>query len=209
MTRTLLLVILISLVGGMFMCYEPTPGPEYTGPYSRALTDAEVAAVRLRQPLPVFVDSTTCSPRCCNYGLWTTTDFIILFERPDSASPKVGAIKQMEIASASEGIMRVSGNRFVTDVALPPHFAVGDTLDVYTPRGDGFFRARRTGTQDELVEVQLRYREPDGNSVAGRFFGDHRYTWWVLVSAPGGRGWTAEIRDFTGPRFCHAPPRRR
>lgn len=209
MTRTILLVLLISLVGGMFVCYVPRSGPEPSGPYTRPPTDAEVAALTLRQPMPVFVDSTPCSPRCCNYGLWTANDFVLLFERPDSASANVGVAKQTEIVDATAGLMRVYPNRFVADTALPPHFDAGDTLEVYTPRGDGFFRVRRAGTQDELAEVQLKYRGPSGQAVAGRFFGDSRYTWWVLVSGPSGKGWTSEVRKFAGPRSCAAAPRRR
>ena len=207
MTRTLLLVILISLVGGMFVCYEPTPRPQVTGTYSRALTSAEVAAVALRQPLPRFIDSTTCSPRCCNYGLWTANDFVILYERADSASAKSGVAKPQSTVSATNSVTHVSPARMVLEVARPPYFAAGDTLEVYSPRGDGFYRARRDKSQDELVEVQLRYLPPDRTN-AGRFFGEWRHSWWVFVSGPDGQGWTAETRKFTGPRSCTSGPRR-
>jgi hypothetical protein len=207
MTRTLLLVILISLVGGMFVCYQPNPGRQVTGVYQRAPTAAEVAAVTLMQPLPRFIDSTTCSPRCCNYGLWTAGDFVVLHERADSASAKSGVAKPQSMVSATTSVTHVHPARMVLTVARPPHFGAGDTLEVYSPRGDGFYRARRDKSQDELVEVQLRYLPPD-RTDAGRFFGEWRHTWWVFVSGPDGQGWTAETRKFSGPRSCSAPPRR-
>lgn len=207
LTRTLLLVILISLVGGMFVCYVPRAGSGPSGPYGVPPTAEHIAALTLSQPMPVFVDSTPCSPRCCNYGMWTAGDFVILYERPDSSSSKSGVVKPQSSVNATRGLMRVHPARFVTNVPVPPPFGAGDTLDVYTPRGDGFYLARRYKSQDEMVEVRLRHID-GGFTDAGRFFGEYRHTWWVFVSGPDGQGWTSETRKFSGPRSCSAPPRR-
>ena len=153
------------------------------------------------------VEPGVCPFECCTYGRWQARARVELRERPDSAAPAVATVAEGAVVQAVTGEVHVRPGVYVVARAFES-FAAGDTLEVRSPLGEGFFRARRRGSADTLVSAGLGAPQPecprDDPFCAGRFAREPAHTWWVRVRLPGGaEGWTAEAaRSFRGPDAC-------
>lgn len=167
----------------------------------------------------MFVDRGACPFECCTYGAWEATGVATLRAEPDSSSPVVATVARGDRVTAVTGEVHVFPGRFVLDRAArgyrigasaPPEpadsFARGDTLGVYTYRGEGAWKVRRAGSDAALVDLMLAYPgtgcERDGR-CDGSFLRMPRSTWWIRIRASSGAtGWTADAQAFKGKDAC-------
>lgn len=167
----------------------------------------------------VFVDSGACPFECCTYREWQATGSVTLREAPDSASRVLTTVASGTRVQALTGEVHVRPGRFVLahgmrgyslDAAVPrpaaDSFATGDTLGVYTYRGEGAWKVRRLGRDEPLVELMLAWPgtgcEQNGR-CDGRFLEEPRSTWWIHIRTPDGvDGWTTDAKAFSGKDRC-------
>lgn len=166
----------------------------------------------------VFVDRGACPFECCTYGRWTADSAVALRAEPDSASPVIATIEKGASVRVPTGEVHVIPGRFVvrrdietyrTDTTVPTiagTFSPGDTLLVYTYRGEGAWKLRKLGSSEPLVEAMLAERGTgceQGGTCDGYFIAKPRSTWWVRIRPPTGEpGWTADADAFSGKDAC-------
>lgn len=172
-----------------------------------------------REPPGVYVDRGACPFECCTYGTWRADSAVTLRDAPSLGSAEAGLVPKGTVVTGVTGEVHVRPGRFVLQRGArgyrvsrtgPPapadSFAAGDTLGVYTYRGEGAWKVRKWGTDAELVELMLA--EPgtgceSSNACDGRFLEKPQSTWWVQIRTPQGlTGWTTNVAAFAGKDAC-------
>jgi hypothetical protein len=175
-----------------------------------------------------YVDRGACPFECCTYGPWRADSSVTLSDAPDSAASELATIAAGSVVTAVTGEVHVRPGKFVLERGAraysisrtaPPvpadTFMAGDTLGVYTYRGEGAWKVRKWGSDKELVELMLA--EPGtgcerDNRCDGRFLDKPVSSWWVQIrTGQGVQGWTTNVGAFAGKDRCSgdvvAPPR--
>jgi len=170
----------------------------------------------------MFVDRGACPFECCTYGQWHADSAVALRASPDSSAPIVGTVASGTTVAASTGEVHVRPGVFVMsrgerayslDRSGPPtpgdSFRVGDTLLVYTSRGEGAYKVRLVGSTGPMFELMLASPGTGcerSNACNGRLLAAPVSTWWANVRAPNGTtGWTTDTRHFSGRDRCGGP----
>jgi hypothetical protein len=167
----------------------------------------------------VYVDSGACPFECCTYREWQTRAAATLRAAPDSSAPVVATVPAGTKVDAVTGQVHVRPGRFILAhgmraYSLPPaappapadSFAAGDTLGVYTYRGEGAWKVRRLGSDAPLVELMLAYPGTgceQNDRCDGRFLEKPESTWWIQIRTRDGvTGWTTDADAFDGKDRC-------
>jgi hypothetical protein len=170
----------------------------------------------------IFVDRGACPFECCTYGRWRADSAVALRAAPDSNAQIVGTVSAGTTVDAVTGEVHVRPGMLVMsrgerayslDRSGPPapgdSFKVGDTLLVYTSRGEGAFKVRLAGSTGPMFELMLATPGTGcerNNACTGRMLVSPAATWWVNVrTADGVSGWTTDARHFTGRDRCAGP----
>ena len=170
----------------------------------------------------LFVDRGACPFECCTYGTWRADSAVQLRASPDSSAAVVANVAAGTTVTATTGEVHVKPGVFVMtrgerayslDRSAPPtpgdSFKVGDTLLVYTPRGEGAFKVRLASSNGPMFELMLADSSTGcagANACNGRLLSRPVSTWWANIRTPDGTsGWTTDTRHFVGRDRCGRP----
>lgn len=193
-------------------------GVASSGATTAAGADSVAAPDRAAAP-GIYVDSGACPFECCTYREWQANATATLREAPDSSSRVVATVSGGAKVDAVTGQVHVRPGRFVLahgmrGYSLPPSatpapadsFVAGDTLGVYTYRGEGAWKVRRLGSDAPFAELMLAYPGTgceQNDRCDGRFLEKPESTWWIQIRTRDGvTGWTTDAAAFEGKDRC-------
>ena len=159
----------------------------------------------------VLVDQGACPFECCQYGPWTATRTTPAFTSPGAARAAFN-IPAGTAVTALTGFVRTVGQPFVVTRQHAPYES-GDTLMVYTYRGEGTFSVWYRG--NTLTE-DLGFspyggtggkRCTDKAHCWGTLAGELQSDWWAQVRLVNGRtAWVRGSNGFQGQDACDQQP---
>lgn len=161
-----------------------------------------------------FSDEGACPFECCTYREWSVKADTLLLEKPFGEAKVIGKVL------AGDKVQGLTGTVIVTkpgeiEVLRPVSeetkrtYQVGDTVWVYTPIGEGFFKVWYQGQMyDE--EAVFMYHNMDGWAGCvddGICWGNRisfpQIVWWVKVKTSAGVvGWTKDNQNFGNMDAC-------
>ncbi|MDS4040092.1 MAG: hypothetical protein RKP20_02835 [Candidatus Competibacter sp.] len=166
------------------------------------------------KPPSSFVDEGACPFECCTYREWTVEADTLLLVKPEDPAKIIGKARKGTKVRGLTGIVIVTKPGQIE--VLRPHtgesgrtYKPGDTVWVYTERGEGFFRVWYNGEiYDE--EASFMYQDRGGQERCvdeGTCWGKRRNfplsVWWVKVKISDGTvGWSKTPENFGNIDAC-------
>ena len=180
---------------------DTTPSP--------ALVDSTEIAIRkwmARVDTTLFTRWGACPFECCVYRDWLAEGRVVVRERPAYRARVVATIPAGQRLQADSGFVRITSPQLVIVTArveayrhergtrqggAPDSLAVGDTLLVLEPLGEGHWMMTRGR---DLMAAEQFWPSDDGwqpyGGARGRALGRHEAEWWAQVrTADGLTGW--------------------
>lgn len=167
-----------------------------------------------RRPPASFSDAGACPFECCTYREWTVQKDTPLRAKPNDAARRIGTARKGTKVQGVTGVVIVTKPGRIE--VLKSHtgesghaYKPGDTVWVYTERGEGFFRVWHDGEMyDE--EAAFMYQGKGGfdrcvdeGSCWGRRKSFPSSVWWVKVRTAGGTvGWSRTPENFGNVDAC-------
>lgn len=157
----------------------------------------------------VYVEQGACPFECCTYREWWAAAPTPVYSSPSSSGMKIRVLKKGEHVTAVTGFVRTQAREFVV-TRNTGRYRVGDTIWVYSYRGEGFFTVWFNG---KIYGEDLGF-SPYGGSGGTRCQGDsancwgtlkteHSSEWWIKLRLRDGRiGWTNHGEDYSGIDAC-------
>lgn len=182
-------------------CGQPAPassGPAAAAPAATpSAAPAPAAAADPSRPPAEYVATGACPFEGCQYGRWTATKAVTLYDRPGGAALPARLAKG-DVVTAEGGEVRATPVRAVVAKAGPEDVARGLTEGsvVYAlyPLGEGAVMVWKDGkTIDTSLDVELRFDPALPETGLP-------YVWWAKVKrADGSTAWVKDASaDFSG-----------
>jgi hypothetical protein len=161
-----------------------------------------------------FIDEGACPFECCTYREWTVKADTPLHAKPNDTAKIIGKARKGTKVQGLTGLVIVTKPGQIE--VLRPHtgesgraYRPGDTVWVYTERGEGFFRVWYKGEMyDE--EASFMYQDMGGWDRCvdeGNCWGKRKSfpssVWWVKVKTSNGTvGWSKTPENFGNVDAC-------
>ena len=174
------------------------------------LSSAATSALFAQAKAPaVYVDKGACPFECCTYRAWRTEKNTVAYASPHKGSKRVGMFKAGTRVVGLTGEVRTKPGTFKITKAHEK-YRPGDTLLVYTPLGEGFYKVWFKGRmfQEELDFMSGPFEQslPRCNETPacwGTLEKQMEIDWWVKVrSRDGWVGWTNQTENFSNMDAC-------
>jgi hypothetical protein len=161
------------------------------------------------KPPAIYIDKGACPFECCAYRQWKTEKTTIAYTRPDKRSKVVGKFMAGASVLALTGEIRTKPGKFVV-FKEHKEYKPGDTLWVYTPLGEGFYKIWFNG---KMFDEELEYLTGPFERAApaceetpkcwGKLERKLEVEWWVKIKSADGRiGWTNQSENFSNIDAC-------
>jgi len=186
------------LLGACARGDQAAPREEAAAPPAKTVEPAEPAA----PPAPgVEVERGVCPFECCTYGRWRALADMPAYATEGDTSRIAYRLPRGEEFTARTGNVHLDpvGLAVARDTltltppgdSVPVHLASGDTVQVLSPVGEGFFRVRVRGRVVEAEGFWAMTR-PGRTRPVGELLRRPGWSWWVEVeNAKGQTGWLA------------------
>lgn len=145
--------------------------------------------------LSVFIERGVCPGEACTYTVWRARSIIPVRETPTDSLQSVRAIEEGELVCALTGEVHTVPGHFVAE-REHGRYEQGDTIVVYTYRGEGRFLVEFDG---ERYEEDLGFspwggtpgsRCELGATCWGKLESDLNFEWWIRTDNLAGTvGW--------------------
>lgn len=147
----------------------------------------------------VYVDRGVCPFECCTYRDWSTMVAVPVYVAEGDSSKVAFSLEAGQGFTAQTGNVHVRplGLAVMRDTATLVHvhppgplkLAKGDSMEVISPVGEGYYRVRYRGTVYEAPGIWEMGLEPSGRLPA-KLVRRPKWTWWVRIRTQDGReGW--------------------
>jgi hypothetical protein len=178
------------------------------------LTGAAYAATPAVQPPTSLTDEGACPFECCTYREWSVKADTPLLEKPADGSKIVGkALKGTRIQGLTGTVIVTTPGQIEV---LRPHtgafgkeYKAGDTVWVYTERGEGYFKVWHRG---EMYDEEAGFmchdmgcwdRCVEEGTCWGQRITFPKSLWWVKVRTKEGVvGWSKSHENFGDMDAC-------
>jgi hypothetical protein len=157
----------------------------------------------------VYVEQGRCPFECCTYREWRAAAPTPVYASPSSSAAQIRMLKKGEYVTAVTGFVRTRAGEFVV-TRNNGRYHAGDTIWVYSYRGEGFFTVWFKGK----MYVEDLGLSPYGGSGGTRCQDDSAYCWgtlktehssewWIKLRLRDGRiGWTNRGGDYSNTDAC-------
>jgi hypothetical protein len=174
----------------------------------RAKTSKPKIGISSRGP-DVYVEQGRCPFECCKYREWWAAAPTPVYASPNSKAPQIRMLKKGEHVTAVTGFVRTRGGEF-TVTRNNGRYHAGDTIWVYSYRGEGFFTVWFKG---KMYGEELGFSpyggsggsrcQEDSSYCWGTLKTEHSSEWWIKLRLSDGRiGWTNRGEDYSNIDAC-------
>lgn len=213
-TVKILTAVLASLmIGGSFAGAEVRTRSQKTRAFQtrdsrNSKTSKPKPVTQLRRP-EVYVDRGACPFECCTYREWWAAKPTAVYASPSSGAARIKSLVKGEHVRAVTGFVRSRATEFAV-TRKHGRYRPGDTIWVYSYRGEGFFLVWFNGKMfDEDLGFSpyggsggTRCQDDPGNCW-GRLKAEHVSEWWIKLRLRDGRiGWTNHGSDYSNADAC-------
>lgn len=157
----------------------------------------------------VYVEQGACPFECCTYREWWAVEPTPVLSSPASGARQVKRLVKGERVRALTGFVRTQAAEFVV-TRNNGRYHVGDTIWVYSYRGEGFFTIWFRG---KMYSEELGFSPYGGTGGArcqddpancwGTLKTEHISEWWIKLRLRDGRiGWTNRAEDYDNKDRC-------
>jgi hypothetical protein len=168
-----------------------------------------------RKPAPspvrpaVYVEQGACPFECCTYREWWASTPTPVYASPSSSAAQIRMLKKGEHVKGVTGFVRTQAGEFVV-TRNHGRYRAGDTIWVYSYRGEGFFLVWFKG---KMYGEDLGFSPYGGSSGTrcqsdaancwGHLKAEHSSEWWIKLRLRDGRiGWTNRGNDYANKDAC-------
>jgi hypothetical protein len=195
----------LALLGACARGDHAAPHEEATTPHEAAAAppapQAEPAEAAAPGVAGAEVERGICPFECCTYGRWSALAEVPVYAAEADTSRIAFRLSRGEEFTARTGNVHLDpvGLAVARDTltltppgdSLPLHLSPGDTVQVLSPVGEGFFRMRVRGRVVEAEGFWAMTR-PGRTRPMGELLRRPGWSWWVEVqNAKGQSGWLA------------------